>query len=93
MWRLTFPNVFTPNNDGFNDVYYAYTENDNIEEFYMIIFDRLGEKVFASSSIDVGWDGTFKGMPMNTGVFILNVKVKNMIGEMKEYTQTIKLVR
>ena len=34
------------------------------------IFDRWGEKVFESTDITFGWDGTFKNKAMNSDVFM-----------------------
>ena len=50
------PNVFTPNNDGFNDLFepfpYCY-----VEEVEMRIFNRWGSLVFETTDADIKWDG------------------------------------
>lgn len=51
-------NVFTPNNDGENDVYHLGLLNINSIEW--TIFNRWGEVVFSTNDIDEGWDGTNK---------------------------------
>ncbi|TVR84458.1 MAG: gliding motility-associated C-terminal domain-containing protein [Saprospirales bacterium] len=72
--NVYIPNIFTPNRDGVNDVLYIFADKDvrNIKEFK--IFDRWGNKVFESYNFPpndpyFGWDGTFKGQPMNPAVF------------------------
>lgn len=62
------PNVFSPNADGLNDVinvngFCIYTYN-------LQIFSRWGEMVFETKDRSISWDGTFKGKPMDTGVFV-----------------------
>ncbi|MFZ6050557.1 DUF7948 domain-containing protein [Halocola ammonii] len=52
------PNTFTPDGDGLNDVFRAY--GDNIREFHMQIYDRWGQLVFESFSVDEVWDGSNK---------------------------------
>ncbi|MDB4534628.1 CotH kinase family protein, partial [Vicingaceae bacterium] len=50
------PDAFSPNGDGNNDVLFVY--GGQIEEIALEIYDRWGEKVFTSSSVTDGWDGT-----------------------------------
>lgn len=52
---VIIPNVFTPNNDGQNDYFYAKSEGLVLEE--MIIYNRWGEKVYSSTEIGGKWDG------------------------------------
>ncbi|HTL80801.1 MAG TPA: PKD domain-containing protein, partial [Bacteroidia bacterium] len=49
------PNSFTPNGDGKNDVFMAYSEY--AENFHMMIFDRWGNLIFESDDINKGWNG------------------------------------
>jgi len=56
---IPIPNAFTPNNDGLNDTFKPFYSN--VSEYKMYIFNKLGEKVFESNDINIGWDGYFKG--------------------------------
>ena len=71
------PNVFSPNGDGFNDI--LMVRGKAVAEMQFIIYDRWGEKVFETTDINAGWDGTYKGEPMNLAVFVymLTGKYKN----------------
>lgn len=62
------PNAFSPNDDKTNDI--LYVRGKCLDNFTFQIFNRWGEKVFESSNILSGWDGTFNGEPMNSGVFV-----------------------
>jgi gliding motility-associated-like protein len=55
--KLEVPNVFTPNGDGSNDVFFLKVAN--ITEIYALIYDRWGNKVFESTSNsgNIEWDG------------------------------------
>lgn len=66
------PNAFSPNGDGINDV--LYVRGKCLANFTFQIFNRWGEKVFESSDINFGWDGTFNSEPMNTGVFVYRLQ-------------------
>lgn len=87
------PTVFTPNNDGVNDVFYVYTNYTDIASFEMTVFDRIGELVYSSDNIEEGWDGTFKDKPVNSGIFIVVIDVTVGSGEETKLVQSVKLVR
>jgi len=53
------PNAFTPNNDGFNDVFQP--KGFGIVKYEITIFDRWGEVVFKTKSFEEGWDGRYQG--------------------------------
>ena len=57
--QIFMPTAFTPNGDGKND-YYTMSGN-GICDFELTIFNRWGEKVFFTTDINEGWDGTYKG--------------------------------
>ena len=62
------PTAFTPNNDGLNDTYgisnpYAIPELLTFE-----IYDRWGNRIFATQDPFQRWDGFYRGEPVNAGV-------------------------
>ena len=62
--KLWVPEAFTPNGDQVNDVFKA--EGFGIDGFNMILFNRWGEQIFESNSIDDGWDGTLNDNSQHT---------------------------
>jgi gliding motility-associated-like protein len=72
------PNVFTPNGDGFNDVFrFAKSEGWNLQT---CIRNRWGELVFEGIN-DQWWDGTIHGQPASTGVYYYTVTASNPFGQ------------
>lgn len=65
------PNVFSPNGDGLNDE--VNIHGFCIATFNLRIFNRWGELIFQTTDKTLGWDGTFRGKPMDTGVFVYSV--------------------
>ncbi len=61
------PNAFSPNGDMNNDV--LYVRGIDIEKMIFRVFDRWGEMVFESTDIDIGWDGTFRGVQLQPDVY------------------------
>lgn len=53
---LIVPNVFTPNNDGWNDVFDVRTSA--VGNFNLEIFNRWGNRVYENASPLISWDGT-----------------------------------
>ena len=64
---LFVPNAFSPNGDNENDV--LYVRGPAIKEMVFRIYDRWGEMVFESFDRSTGWDGTFRGKPMDPDVY------------------------
>jgi gliding motility-associated-like protein len=89
--ELNVPNIFTPNNDGQNDVYRAY--GTDLFDYSMMIFDRWGGKLFETTNINEGWDGNFKGKPVASGVYVVIIQAAGLDTKKYEITQNFKLVR
>ncbi|GEM_PF-1770763 len=53
---LEMPNVFTPNDDGFNDTFIPI-QMVNVMEGRLRVFNRWGHLVFETSELSTGWDG------------------------------------
>lgn len=85
------PNVFSPNGDGYNDI--LRVRGKGIEELEFIIFNRWGERVFETTDINSGWDGTYKGEPMNLAVFVYVLKGKFKNGKLIDEKGNITLIR
>lgn len=61
------PNIFTPNADGRNDELLILGQG--IDTVVFSVYDRWGEKVFETNDKSIGWDGTYKGRGLNTGLY------------------------
>lgn len=88
-----FPNAFSPNGDGINDI--LRFNCINISEVQITILNRWGEVVAMSSDMDKVWDGTFKGQASQSGVYsmIVQYEVYNQEGKKLFYTGTLTLMR
>ncbi|MDO9188213.1 MAG: gliding motility-associated C-terminal domain-containing protein [Bacteroidia bacterium] len=91
VYNYFMPTGFTPNSDGINDSLHVHGRG--IESISLKIFDRIGEKVFESLDILVGWDGKLNEVPMNDGVFVYLLEVKYCNGETVKEQGSLTLVR
>ena len=71
--KIQFPNVFTPNNDGLNDDFRPYTELE-FSQYELKIYNRWGQLVFHTNTLQAAWDGNFKGKNSPSDVYIYYFK-------------------
>ncbi len=88
---IFMPTVFSPNNDGVNDIFRIYGDDavKNINQFS--IFDRWGGQVFGLTDFlpgdnSMGWDGSFRGKNLREGVYIYFLEVEYTDGS-KEWVK------
>lgn len=63
------PNVFTPNNDGKNDVFTIKFINAEPADFTCTIYNRWGNQVANVNYPSLTWDGTSEGHEVPDGVY------------------------
>jgi gliding motility-associated-like protein len=92
---MVIPNVFTPNGDGNNDIFYITTTS--MKELSCDIYDRWGLKIATWTSNDDspnGWDGrTTSGVPATDGTYYYIIHAKAINGKelsAKGYLQLLK---
>jgi gliding motility-associated-like protein len=89
---LETANVFTPNNDGINDVYVFKLEN--IVELDLQILNRWGLLMYTSSAVTASWNGeSISGIPADDGVYFYIFKAKGVQGELFDGHGFIQLIR
>jgi gliding motility-associated-like protein len=66
---LSFPNVFSPNNDGINDSFFVFN-TIGVESFRIVFLNRWGNEIRSFDSIVFEWDGTdINGSEISEGVY------------------------
>ncbi len=77
---LWFPNVFTPNNDGVNDLIQPLGDLSLISNYTLTVYDRWGTILFTSTNPYAGWNGKYNNVPQPVGVYVYNMQfnVKNV---------------
>jgi len=92
------PNAFSPDDDGTNDEFMIFGNNDIEEVRSFLVFNRWGETVFEAYNFEAenpaaGWDGTHRGEMMNAGVYIYVAEVLFRDGEVRLYKGDVMLMR
>jgi|ERR1035437_6044280 gliding motility-associated-like protein len=89
-----FPNAFSPNNDGENDVLKIYYGNmDCIKSLQLLIYDRWGEQVYETIDPNFSWDGTYQNKTLITQVLAYHLSVGFTDGNAINRKGNISLVR
>ena len=65
---VLYPNAFSPNGDGKNDIFKPI--HGNVAKFKLVVLNRKGVIVFQTTDIEEGWDGTRNGKPCPVGMYV-----------------------
>jgi len=85
------PNSFSPNGDGHNDV--LYVRSAILVDFYFVVYNHWGQKIFETQDLHSGWDGTFKGKECPNGIYDFYFKGTCLDAEVFEKKGNVMLVR
>lgn len=80
---ILFPNAFTPNGDGRNDLFRGVGSVNLVNDYRLIIYDRWGKIVFQSKEPSDGWNGLLNntGAPLPPGVYMYRAQWRAPRGE------------
>ena len=92
-----FPNAFSPNDDGINDLFFIGAGKSVSQITSLQIFSRWGELVFDGKNMSPndplpGWDGKFNGQKMDTGVFLWEAEIEFIDGELISFNGDLVLI-
>ena len=89
---LEMPNVFTPNNDGTNDLFIPSNIVD-VEDVNIVITNRWGQVVYQNNDVLTGWNGKFRGNDCEEGTYFWLVNYKTAKGEDRSIHGFVNLQR
>jgi gliding motility-associated-like protein len=88
------PTAFSPNgvgNEQNNN--YSIIVGMDVASFTFSVFDRWGNTMYSSSQKNFKWDGSYKGMTCNAGVYAYIVDVVYLNGKKETLSGNITLIR
>lgn len=92
--KLQIPNIFTPNGDNSNDVFFI--KGANLVEISATIYDRWGTKVYEliTGKGNIAWDGkNLSGAESSDGTYFYIITAKGKDGQSYDVKGTVTLVR
>lgn len=93
---IWYPNAFTPNNSGNNDVFKpVISDLGYISKYQLYVFDRWGNQVFTTTDINTGWDGTMQntGVKCQIDTYVYLVSITNKAGIIFDHRGIVNLIR
>ena len=88
---IYIPNAFSPNGDGNNDEFTI--KSGAIKTFDMKIFNRWGEKVWETKSVDEFWDGNYKDKPAQMDVYMYVITLTDFRDHPFKMNGTVHVIR
>ncbi len=100
--EIDFPNAFKPSASGSNGGRYPTPDTENqvfhpvfrgVTDYELNIFNRWGELIFVSKSINIGWDGYYRGELSKQDVYVWKVTGKYINGKQFQFAGDVTLIR
>ncbi|MBK6984121.1 MAG: gliding motility-associated C-terminal domain-containing protein [Bacteroidetes bacterium] len=88
---LYIPNSFSPNGSGINDVFKP--EYSGYVEIELLIFNRWGENIFRTKELGSGWNGTYKNVNCELGVYTYKLIATDINSKTIEKVGHVTLLR
>lgn len=85
------PSAFTPNGDGVNDRFLV--RGFGIVKMTLRVFNRQGLMVFETRSQNIGWDGTYKGIPQPMDAYAWTLDIEYFNGDKQRKKGDVTLIR
>lgn len=82
-YLIYVPNTITPDGDLYNEVFKPYFNGIDIYNYTLMIYNRWGEVVFESHNVEVGWNGTYGGEIVESGVYIWHIITDEAMSDKK----------
>lgn len=89
-WDVYIPNTFTPNDDLKNE--YFIPLGYGIEKINIVIFDRWGQQLFKEENTILGWDGKKNGKLCEQGIYVYQVEIFTLAGQVFNRTGHVNLL-
>lgn len=88
---IYIPNAFTPNGNELNDGFIP--KGIGIIDFNMTIYDRWGNQLYYTATMDEPWNGLLDGREMPADVYVYRIDIVDILGEERCYRGSVTLVR
>lgn len=89
--RIYVPNAFTPNGDGLNETFRI--KGMYVKDYRIRIYNRWGEQLFESYSMNDSWDGMFDGEMSQMDVYIYIIESIGVDGVKRNFEGNVHLVK
>lgn len=90
---LELPEVFSPNNDGLNDRFGAFTNCAPLD-YQLIVYSRWGKEVFSTADVTEYWQGDFEGEAAPSDAYLYQMQYRfSATAELTTLRGSLTLIR
>jgi len=90
--EIYMPTGFTPNGDGKNDKFKPFTVGITKLNYFKV-YNRWGQLLYSTATLNEGWDGRINGIDQQTGTFVWMVQGVARDGRVITKKGTVTLIR
>lgn len=96
-YQVYYPNIFSPDGDGYNDIFKIEVGNGVVSINSFSVFNRWGNKVFhfsdtINSNPSISWDGKSENETVFPGVYVFTAQVTFTDGKKRVLQGSVTLV-
>lgn len=88
-YKMYLPNIFSPNEDGINDLFSLHGADQTILKSELSVFDSWGNIIFHGAA----WDGKSKGIYVNPGIYVFLADITMDDGIKRQFSGSLMLLR
>jgi len=90
--EIFIPSAFSPNGDGMNDI--IRPKVVGMKQYnYFRVYNRLGQMLYSTSTLEQGWDGRLGGTLQPSGAYVYMAQAVDYTGKMINKKGTFVLIR
>lgn len=88
--KVYIPNAFSPDGDGINDMFFIHGGSEVSRVTSFRVFDRWGNALFEKKDLapddpSNGWDGAYRGRPVEKDVYVYAIEISFLDGTSRLY--------
>ena len=96
--EVYIPNIFSPNGDGDNDFFTAFSVKSPGLIESLNVYDRWGNIIYTASGLELGnesdgWDGTYNGRQLVSDTYIYSATINNGANQLETIYGSVTLIR
>ena len=94
-YALYVPSSFTPNQDGLNELFIpsGFGLSENNIGYKMEIFNRWGQKIFETTDINTGWNGSRNGVALTEDIYVYSIVYVDYQNDTHSVTGQVTLIK
>lgn len=91
--QLYIPDAFSPDSKGPEENNVFTVKGPPMKNYYIMIYNRWGQKLYESNDMTKSWDGTEGGTLCKADAYFYLIKTTDLEGVSRDYSGTVNIIR